>query len=336
MEVKNLSEQLEKALFQSGKWQNFRLGNLFHVASGWESEIFAFDFYANSASNVERFVLRIYPGQNAGQKAVVEFNALSQLHAAGYPVPRPVLLEIEHLLDEMPFILMEYIAGERIWGLFGNLTIERIHQLLDRIAQLQANLHQLDWRQFTDERPTDPFFWLDGWLAQMKWAVDEYRILSFLPALDWLKDHCSSAPCNQPAPIHWDFHPDNVLLCPNESLVVVDWTQFQVSDPRFDLAWSMLLIGSYENENMSAAYLNSYEKSLGKSVEALDYFIAAAIFKRLGSVYISLTQSPEQMGMRSGAVDSMRTHFPVFRRMYAHWQDLTRVPIPAIENLLAE
>ncbi len=54
----------------------------------------------------------------------------------------------------------------------------------------------------------------------------------------------SHGPCYHP--VHWDYHPGNVLLRDDSSAVVIDWTQIDVSDPRFDLAWTLLLVSSYE------------------------------------------------------------------------------------------
>ena len=42
----------------------------------------------------------------------------------------------------------------------------------------------------------------------------------------------------------------NVILKPDGAAVVIDWTQIQVSDPRFDLGWTLLLVGAYTTDDV--------------------------------------------------------------------------------------
>ena len=142
-------------------------------------------------------------------------------------------------------------------------------------------------------------------------------------------------PCTRPAPVHWDFHPGNVILKPDGAAVVIDWTQIQVSDQRFDLGWTLLLVGAYSGEDVREMILAEYQRLTGAPVEQMAYFDVANCVKRLGSVMISLSAGADQMGMRPDAVAMMRRDFPSLRRMYDLMLDRCGIQVSAVEELLA-
>jgi aminoglycoside phosphotransferase (APT) family kinase protein len=80
------------------------------------------------------------------------------------------------------------------------------------------------------------------------------------PVFEWLHDHLSGLISSRLAILHWDFHPENIILRPDGSMVVIDWTGVQVSDPRFDLAWTLILIMAYESSQLRQQFLESYER----------------------------------------------------------------------------
>ena len=74
--------------------QGAQVSDLVNISAGWESEIYAFDVEHGPPNQRRRegLILRIYPGGDAQAKSVREFRGMSQLHEAGYPVPRVLLL----------------------------------------------------------------------------------------------------------------------------------------------------------------------------------------------------------------------------------------------------
>ena len=44
-----------------------------------------------------------------------------------------------------------------------------------------------------------------------------------------------------------DIHSDNILIQPDGEVVVIDWTQVGVSDPRLDLAWTRNLMSPQDD-----------------------------------------------------------------------------------------
>lgn len=82
------------------------LRNLAVISAGWESDVYAFDLEWGpcNARHCEALVLRAYVGAHADAKSEREFRGIQQLRAAGYPVPRVLLLERDAAPLGRPFI----------------------------------------------------------------------------------------------------------------------------------------------------------------------------------------------------------------------------------------
>ncbi|MFZ3579101.1 phosphotransferase [Virgibacillus sp. DJP39] len=59
--------------------------------------------------------------------------------------------------------------------------------------------------------------------------------------------------------IHGDFHFENVVG-KNGEYKVIDWTNGQLGDKRYDFAWSSLLINVYGGQGYSAVFCSEYLK----------------------------------------------------------------------------
>lgn len=116
--------------------------------------------------------------------------------------------------------------------------------------------------------------------------------------------------------------------------MVIDWTQIQVSDSRFDLSWTLLLVGAYAGQNVRELILAGYQRIAGAAVDQLAFFDVASCVKRLGTMMISLSEGANSMGMRPDAVAMMRRDFPAFRRVYDLMVDRSGIRISAVERLL--
>ncbi len=318
--------------------------DLVRISTGWESDVYAFDLEWGppAARHRQTLVLRIYPGADAHAKSGREFHGMQRLHAAGYPVPRVLILERDASPFGQPFVIMERVAGESLWPHLFRATGPRQNQLLTLFCDLLVRLHRLDWRPFAavganGHAPLPgPYAFVDGWLALVRTATARFNLADADALLDWLAERRDRVPCSRPAPVHWDFHPANVLLQADGSATVIDWTQIELSDPRFDLAWTLMLVGAAEGWAWRERILAGYTRLAGAAPEELDWFEVAACGKRLLSVAISLTAGPEVLGMRPEAVTMMRQGLPALRNVYRLLTAHTGLRLPTIEHLLAQ
>ncbi len=320
--------------------QNLSISDLDNISAGWESDVYAFvlEHGPDGERQREDLILRVYPGDDALFKSAREFWGMRQLHRAGYPVPEVLLLENKDSPIEQPFVIMERIEGQPLWSLlFGDGERER--ELMTLFCKLLVDLHALEWRPFVDDVSRydtgDPYTFVDSALAFGRSALTHYPQLGFEPVIEWLEARRDQVPCHRPAFVHQDLHPENVLLRDDGTAIVIDWTQVDVSDPRFDLAWTLLLVSVFEDSKWRDVILAEYERLAGVRVEQIEYFDVFACVKRLFSVLVSLSEGAQAMGMRPEAVEKMREQMDTTRKVYDLLLARTGIAIPEVEEILA-
>jgi aminoglycoside phosphotransferase (APT) family kinase protein len=322
--------------------QAARIHDLTLLSRGWESDIYAFRaaWEAQDGPRQEDLVLRVYPGGDAYTKSAGEFHALRLLHRLGYPVPRVDCLERDASPIGMPFLIMERIHGRPLWHTMFREPEERRDILVDLFCGLLARLHALDWRVDVENpaqyEPPGPHAIvdriLDGW---QRFLTNQPALLpGFALPLQWLLDHRHDMISERASIIHQDFHPENLLLRADDTAVVIDWTNFDISDYRFDLAWTLVLVCGVEGLHWREPLLRAYERQRGAPVEGLEFFEAAACLRRLFSVLFSLAAGAGQLGMRPGAEEEMRRQAPSLRRVHQILQERTGLEIPEVVAFL--
>ena len=117
-------------------------------------------------------------------------------------------------------------------------------------------------------------------------------------------------------------------------MVVIDWTQLEISDARFDLAWTLLLVGTQQGPQWRNRILHEYERLWGDKVVAIEYFEVVACVKRLASVAMVLSGNAEKVGMRSDAAGMIREQLGPLRKVYDLLVERTGIAAPEIEEFL--
>ena len=323
--------------------RDLRVTGLNNISSGWESDVYAFVLEHGRAGERERedLVLRVYPGDDARVKSAREFRGMRWLHRAGYPVPEVLALENDDSPFGRPFVIMERIEGQLLWSLM--FRGERQKELMTLFCKLLVGLHTLEWRPVVDDASRyasrydtgDPYTFVDRVLDSGRSTLARYPQSGFAPILEWLEVRRDQAPCPRPSFVHLDFHPENVLLRDDGTAVVIDWTQVDISDPRFDLAWTLLLVSTYEDIKWRDVILDEYERLAGSRVEQIEYFDVYVCVKRLFSVMVSLSEGAETMGMRPEAIAKMRQQMGATQKVYDLLLERTGIAIPEVEKVLA-
>lgn len=305
-------------------WQGQELGEVTELAGGWESDIFRFSL--THSGGPEDLVLRRYSGDNGAAKAGHEFRGMAKLHALGYPVPRVLAAEPDASVVGQPFMVMDWIPGtaDRSWR-----QVVDGPDLTD-FVRLQTDLHHLPWRPFTDDDAPGA----DHTIAMWRQLFELFSDLEFGEALDWLSDRVGGVAPLEPAVIHWDFHVGNVLVDEGGTTHVVDWTQIAVTDRRFDVAWSELLIEMAVDSAAASRFRAEYERQ-SAPLPDMPFFETAAALKRLFSIAVSLHLGPESLGMRAEAAERMRHDIDTLAVPYATVQQHTGLSIPEVEALLS-
>jgi len=229
---------------------------------------------------------------------------------------------------------MEYIQGEMMWHLIDRASVDQQEQLIDQFCQLFVKLHALDWKQFDASLPgDDPFFFIDRWLDEARRELKRFPEVDASPFLEWVIARRTLFACKRPSPVHYDFHPGNVLIKPDNHAMVIDWTGFDVTDSRFDLAWTLVLTHAHGRPGLRDQILQGYECHAGKPVEQIEVFEATACARRLLGVAVSLTHGAQRMGMNAQAAEAMRASMEAHRRVYRLFIKHTALQIETFDNL---
>jgi aminoglycoside phosphotransferase (APT) family kinase protein len=307
------------------------------LARGFESEIYTFCLQFPDMSQ-KYFVLRMFPGDGAAEKLNREANALCLLQKAGYPVPGLLLQETDPQILGMPFEIIEKLEGQALWPALAMAEADQADQLLKRFGQLLAQLHNLDLQLFVDQldiAKKESTNLLDKILSEYRTLYTKYDLKGFIEVLKWLDAHKNEISM-RPAIVHQDFHANNVFLCTNDQLSVIDWTQFAVSDHRIDLCWTLLIMGDLGNPDWKSKILNAYTTEFKGPVENLDYFNVIVYMKLLASAVISVSFNPEEIGLQSGSVDAVKAQLPIYRQLAQRIQNITGMAVPELDKTLNE
>ena len=269
-------------------------------------------------------------------KLIREAKGLSLLQKAGYPVPALLLQETEPRILGKPFEIIEKLEGDALWPILASAESGQQSELLARFGSLLVQLHRLDWRLFTEnpkvyeENPTQL---LNEIISQYRSLYTKYNLKGFLQIVDWLAAHKHEIAV-QPAVVHQDFHANNVLLCSNDELFVIDWTQCAVSDYRIDLAWTLLIMGDLGNSDWGKQILNVYASHFNHPIEHLEYFSVFVAMKLLASTVISFHFSPEELGLRPETLELTREQLSIYKQLSQRIRRLTGLNVPELVDVL--
>jgi len=314
--------------------------DLARISDGWETYVYSFAVeHGQAGKRVRRdLILRMYPGEDAVGKSAREFSAMGKLHQLGYPVPKVIRLEQDSALLGKPFVVMEKIDGRSMGAISDTSPMQRKLELLTLFCRMFADLHALDWRRFAldpslhgVQRPDET---MRHQLSYWQGYTHALQSTAFDPVFAWLRERLPDVQSYSPSVIHMDFHPYNILLREDGAAFVIDWTNVDVSDYRFDLSWTLLLMSTYGSPESRDLVLGEYERAAGHTVEQIEYFEVAACLRRLFSILVSLGAGAEKLGMRPGA-EAMMKNVDHIESVYAHLRQRTGIAIAEVEKLLS-
>lgn len=192
---------------------------------------------------------RLLPSAHAVDR---EFRVISALHAAGFPVPAPLLLCEDEEIAGTVFFVMAYVEGRIFWNL-GLPGVEKAERsaIYDHVNRTIAELHGFDWQAIGlggFGRPGNYFSrQIARWSGQYR-ASETARIDVMDRLIEWLPDNIPTDESS--SLVHGDFRLDNMILHPTEPRViaVLDWELSTIGHPLGDftyhlMAWQMPEIG---------------------------------------------------------------------------------------------
>lgn len=193
---------------------------------GAEAEVIRLD------SGMESFVLKVW---NKGSQPDIKFQyrLLNALSDQGLPVSNA--LGYGETSAGEPAMLTRYD---------GTAAEKADKKKIARFAGILSDLHRTKIKNLTLPIYNFPDYFLPGAESQP----------DIFPALESL---LSMIDLRQDTLIHGDFHWMNILE-DGDRLTVIDWTNCQLGDPRYDLAWSLILLKIYISPGAADTFLSTY------------------------------------------------------------------------------
>lgn len=218
------------------------------------------DIWFLSADTTPDYVLKRWK-QGAWVDAPGNFLLLQRLAALDLPVPLPG--GWGHDGEGLQVLAMEY-AGE---------PVDRASRgdLLE-FGRTLALIHRapIDYLEF--DLPADASIFLDRLQTRFLDGVEAFADLTAF--LHWVRP---LVPFLQVTLVHGDYHLGNVA-CGKGGLSVIDWSEAQLGDWRYDVAWAELLTLIYTGAEARDIYMESYESASRRSLQGLEpYEVIAAI-----------------------------------------------------------
>jgi len=302
------------------------------LGRGWEGDLLCLHlrYREKDVEREEEFVLKLYAGESGPRKARRELHALRWLAGSGYPAPRALFGSLPGAAARA-YVAMEKIVGETVTHILAGGNEEQRRMLVRRCSRLYTQLHALlpePWRASGEEEV------IAAWLGQVR-TFCQHLPGVFEPVMSWLQEQRGQVTCRRISYLHGDFHFDNVMLRDDGRLVVIDWTSPLLSDYRFDLGWTLLLLRTQGWAELVTPLLEEYERQAGQPVEHLAFFEASACCRRLFDLVFSACQDPTALGMKVEVASEIRRQRVHVQAVYTRLQECTGCVLPRIEAFIS-
>jgi aminoglycoside phosphotransferase (APT) family kinase protein len=253
----------------------------------------------------DRFVLRRPPRgplPPSAHDVLREWRILDAIKDTPARSPRTLLACADESVIGAPFYVMEYVEGAVITGeIPGPLDTPEEHRRmgLDLVDAL-AEVHAVDWRACGLESFGKPTGYLERQVKRFTglWEYNKTREVPRVQEMrDWLADNM---PDSQEATIvHGDYRLGNTMVAhdpPARLIAIFDWELSTIGDPLADLGYmtvtwiqpgdpadtmfsSLSTVTRRDGFPTRAELIAHYEERTGRSMSALNWYQALALWK---------------------------------------------------------
>ncbi|MHA2031352.1 MAG: phosphotransferase family protein [Candidatus Kariarchaeaceae archaeon] len=285
---------------QNNLLDEFHILNLQKISSGWETEVYSYD--VKSEQKIKKQILRTFPGKNGEKKAVFEFTLMKNLRKKDYPVPKVQDLITSNQVLGAPVIIMERLTGGTLWAAMEATTGKEKRLLWSLFTRCFVRLHELEWNDVVPD-PTqfaygDPLESIEKPLQSEKRTLAEHKLEEFVEVVEWLEDQLNIVQIEQLSLVHFDYHPENIVLSAKRRPFVIDWSVARVTDYRVDLGWTLLCESTYGPRELRNTILKEYQQIRKSTVKNIEFFEVVAALRRLRVMAIALTGKDNVVGSR--------------------------------------
>lgn len=254
---------------------------LTQMKGGFETSIFRFKLKGVPEKYSKPFILRLYPQYYGIRKAIWESAIQNAIVREGYPVPRAYLTCTDMSIIGGAFFIMDFLPGEP-------MASAPIEILPDVLGNIHARMHNIDpepiVKALNEQGINKKAYRLNSRLYLLKKSARKLRWIR--EVVKWLKKNFPPEP-EVLSICHGDFHPLNILMQNDKVTGVLDWGNFLIADPAWDIATTFVLITihikhlfkelnlpfhSVDWEMAANQYLEAYKSERILDTTRLDYY----------------------------------------------------------------
>jgi len=195
-----------------------------------------------------------------------EYRILQLVEEAGIPAPRPLLLDAEGRLFDVPAIVLTYLPGRPLYA-SRDLT-----SWADQLAQALLSIHaltnddvDLSWLSLYDR---------EGMRNEIGRREEQARERGTLgrEVHAVLKAEIDRIRWLEPTFVHDDFWPGNTVWRYGRLVGVIDWTSAELGDPRADVSQCRADIALSLGLDAADAFLEAYQARASQPLPDVWYF----------------------------------------------------------------
>jgi aminoglycoside phosphotransferase (APT) family kinase protein len=253
----------------------------------------------------DRFVLRRPPRgplPPSAHDVLREWRILDAIKETPARSPRTLLACADESVIGAPFYVMEYVEGAVITGeIPGPLDTPEEHRRmgLDLVDAL-AEVHAVDWRACGLESFGKPTGYLERQVKRFTglWEYNKTREVPRVQQMrDWLADNMPDS--REATIVHGDYRLGNTMVAhdpPARLIAIFDWELSTIGDPLADLGYmtvtwiqpgdpadtmfsSLSTVTRRDGFPTRAELIAHYEERTGRSMSALNWYQALALWK---------------------------------------------------------
>lgn len=220
------------------------------MKEGFEAEVVRIDAMEH------RYCMKVW-SKEAKPDVLFQYEWLAALAQHNIPVPEPVGCGRND--GDIPVLLTTY-EGTALQSVNPGSIID--------MAMLLARVHRLPIHEISDVK-LPAFDCIHYFFPGIDRHPDlHYALTGLIGRTNLRQDRC----------IHGDYHLGNVVE-ENGRLTIIDWTNAQAGDSRFDLAWSFVLMNILLSKRHASMFLSAYRSEIPVLKEELELFEGMALIR---------------------------------------------------------
>jgi aminoglycoside phosphotransferase (APT) family kinase protein len=277
------------------------------LTGGFWAAIYSFELDDPPAEFSGPLVLRVMPMTGPVSETIVQREVAEQ----GYPTPSVVADGVDAGLGGA-FMVMEHVAGTQLLaGLsMGRLLVHlpaTLRRLSHQMSTAALRLHALDPMPVVDALVAAGInigsLGVEARLAEVREAA-RTTSAGFEAVLAWLHQH---RPAMTPAVVcHGDIHPFNMLVAPDGSFNVLDWTNGNLCRREYDVGFTAALLQCAPLEapriarrpvggitgSLAHRFIDSYRRIAPINLDVVEWFETLQYARCLAAVATSPLDHP--------------------------------------------